>query len=1039
VRLFDILAAQRRVIYLVVVLLSVGGVWLARSLPSAIYPELLFPRITIVAEGSSLGARQVEFSVTRPLEEAVSTVPGVTRVTSKSIRGAAEISVTFTPATDMQSALQLAQTRVSQIRNTLPSDVNVEVARLTPSLFPILSYNLEGTDPSTLYDIARYQIRPIISRVPGVGRVDVQGSSIREIEVVADPSMLAAQGLTYNDLATAIQNAISPAAVGRAARDYKQYLIVTDQEAHSVADVGAVVLPNGLHVRDVATVQMGTEDQVMLVRGDGRPAALLNITRQPGGNTVDIADSVASIAATIRKTLPPGVILKPVYDQAALVREAVTSVRDAMIIGAVLAIIVLFAFLRHGRITAVSATAIPLTMAITVFVMSMIGQTFNLMTLGAMAIAVGLVIDDAVVITENIARHLSFTPDRHLAIRDALQELILPVTTSTITTVVVFLPLGLLTGVVGQFFKALSITLTIAVIVSLFLAITLIPLLSEQFVRADDAGTEQPGAKKSGILHHIGRGLDSLADIYERSLVSVLRHVWIMIGGAVLLVILGVVAARFTGTGFLPEMDEGAFVLDYFTPGGTALSETDREVHIAEKILAQTPEISGTSRRTGAELGLFATQQNVGDLVARLVPESKRSRSIFEVMDDVRGKISTAVPRLHIEFVQILSDVINDLAGAARPVEIKLFGDDLNQLETYARSISDPLGKVPGVEDLFNGVSEPSAEILLHVGSAESARAGLTPTGVGDVVQGALLGVPAGEVRAADRAIGVRVRAPDAVRFDANKLGDLPLVSTATRSAVPLSAVATLTPTETRAELDRENQQQMIAITSDVSGRALSGVMTDVKRVLAAHPPPAGIRVELGGQYAGQQAAFHALLLVLLLAALSVTAVMVVQFQSFVEPLVVLVVAPISFVGAVVLLLITGTQLNVSSFMGLILLVGLIVKNGIILLDFTRYRMVHDDVPLEIGLRDAARTRLRPILMTTLCTLFGLLPLALGLGAGSELQRPLALAVIGGLALSTPITLYMVPSLLVLIRGREYRIARPAAETALAEPTATAP
>lgn len=1028
-RLFDILAAQRRVIYLIVVLLSVGGVWMARSLPSAIYPELLFPRITIVAEGSSLGARQVEFSMTRPLEEAVSTVPGVTRVTSKSIRGASEISVTFTPATDMQSALQLAQTRVSQIRNTLPADVNVEVARLTPSLFPILSYNLEGTDPSTLYDIARYEIRPIFSRVPGVGRVDVQGSSIREIEVVADPTTLAAQGLTYNDLATAIQNAISPAAVGRAARDYKQYLIVTDQEAHSAADVGAVVLPNGLHVRDVATVEVGTEDKVMLVRGDGRPAALLNITRQPGGNTVDIADSVAAIAANIRKTLPPGVILKPVYDQAALVREAVTSVRDAMIIGAVLAIIVLFAFLRHGRITAVSATAIPLTMAITVFVMSMIGQTFNLMTLGAMAIAVGLVIDDAVVITENIARHLSFTPNRHIAIREALQELILPVTTSTITTVVVFLPLGLLTGVVGQFFKALSITLTIAVIVSLVLAITLIPLLSEQFVRSEDASQEQPGATGSGrgILSRIGRGLDSLADLYERSLVSVLHHVRLMIAGAVILVILGVVAASVTGTGFLPEMDEGAFVLDYFTPGGTALSETDREVRIAEKILAQTPEISGTSRRTGAELGLFATQQNVGDLVARLVPQSQRSRTIFEVMDDVRGKITSAVPRLHIEFVQILSDVINDLAGAARPVEIKLFGDNLDQLEAYARTLSDPLSKIPGVEDLFNGVSEPSAEMLLHVGSAASAHAGLTPTGVGDIVQGALLGVPAGEVRAADRAIAVRVRAPDAIRFDANKLGDLPLVTSTNHSAVPLSAVATLTPTETRAELDRENQQQMISITTDVSGRALSGVMSDVKSVLASHPAPAGIRIEIGGQYAGQQEAFHALLLVLLLAALSVTAVMVVQFQSFVEPLVVLIVAPISFVGAVVLLLITGTQLNVSSFMGLILLVGLIVKNGIILLDFTRYRMVHDNVPLEIGLRDAARTRLRPILMTTLCTLFGLLPLALGLGAGSELQRPLALAVIGGLALSTPITLYMVPSLLVLIRGKDYRI-RPAVE-----------
>lgn len=1027
-RLFDVLAAQRRVIYLIVVLLSVGGVWLARSLPSAIYPELLFPRITIVAEGSSLGARQVEFSVTRPLEEAVSTVPGVTRVTSKSIRGASEISVTFSPKADMQSALQLTQTRVSQVRNALPADVNIEVARLTPSLFPILSYNLEGADPSTLYDIARYQIRPVLSRVPGVGRVEVQGSSIREIEVVADPSTLAAQGLTYDDLATAIRAAISPAAVGRAARDYKQYLIVTDQEAHTPADIGAVVLSNGLHVRDIATVEMGAEDKVSLVRGDGRPAALLNITRQPGGNTVDVADSVAAIAATIRKTLPPGVILKPVYDQAALVREAVTSVRDAMLIGAVLAVIVLFAFLRHGRITAVSATAIPLTMAITVFIMSMIGQTFNLMTLGAMAIAVGLVIDDAVVITENIARHLSFTANRHIAIRDALQELILPVTTSTITTVVVFLPLGLLTGVVGQFFKALSITLTIAVLVSLLLAITLIPLLSEQFVRSEiGQGSKAIAATRhAGFLQRMSHGLDSLADLYERSLVSVLHHVRIMIGAALALVVLGVVAARYTGTGFLPEMDEGAFVLDYFTPGGTALSETDREVHIAERILAQTPEISGTSRRTGAELGLFATQQNTGDVVARLVPQSRRSRSIFEVIDDVRGKIAAAVPRLHIEFVQILSDVINDLAGAARPVEVKLFGDDLNQLETYARTLSEPLSHVAGVEDLFNGVSEPSAEMLLHVGSTESARAGLTPTGVGDAVQGALLGVPAGEVRSEDRAIGVRVRAPDAVRFDANRLGELPLVAQSSRSAVPLSAVATLTPTETRAELDRENQQQMIAITSDVSGRSLGGVMTDVKNVLAAHPPPHGIRVELGGQYAGQQEAFHALLLVLLLAALSVTAVMVVQFQSFVEPLVVLVVAPISFVGAVVLLLITGTPLNVSSFMGLILLVGLIVKNGIILLDFTRYRMVNDNVSLEIGLRDAARTRLRPILMTTLCTLFGLLPLALGLGAGSELQRPLALAVIGGLALSTPITLYMVPSLLVLIRGRDYRIRHPA-------------
>ncbi|HEV2644629.1 MAG TPA: efflux RND transporter permease subunit, partial [Candidatus Elarobacter sp.] len=519
-RLFDVLSAQRRVIYLVVALMSVGGIWFARTLASAIYPELQFSRITIVAQGSALGARQVEFAMTRPLEEAISTVPGVTRVTSKSIRGATEISVTFSPQTDMQNALQLTQTRVNQARSALPDGVDVEVERLTPSLFPILSYNVEGADPSTLYDIARYEIRPVFSRVPGVGRVDVQGSSIREIEVVADPATLAQQGLTYDDLANAIKSSIAPAAVGRAARDYKQYLIVTDQEARSTADVENVMLPNGLHVRDVATVQMGTEDQVSIVAGDGRPAALLNITRQQGGNTVAMADSIAALAATIRKTLPPGVILKPVYDQAALVRDAVSSVRDAMIIGAILAIIVLFAFLRHGRITAVSATAIPLTLAITVFIMSLIGQTFNLMTLGAMAIAVGLVIDDAVVITENIARHLGLVADRRTAIREAVQELIWPVTTSTITTVVVFLPLGLLTGVVGQFFRALSVTLTIAVLVSLLLALSIIPLLSEQFVNSEDAEHIRAEERNEhpGLLLRISHGLNALSDAYERSL-----------------------------------------------------------------------------------------------------------------------------------------------------------------------------------------------------------------------------------------------------------------------------------------------------------------------------------------------------------------------------------------------------------------------------------------------------------------------------------------------------------------------------------------
>jgi CzcA family heavy metal efflux pump len=1001
--LFSLIAEQRRFVMLAVSLAAATGIWAAVRLPSSIYPELEFSRIAIVAQGSTLGARQQVFSVTRPIEEAVSVVPGVTRVTSRSIRGGSDVNVTFLPSVDMQVALQLVQARVNAVRTELPASVALQVERLTPSIFPIVSYNLVGGDAATLYDIARFQISPVFARVPGVGRVDVQGSSVRELEVVADPVRLARVGRTYDDLATVIRQATSVNAVGRVSRDYKQYLVVTQSEARAPDDIAAIPIGGGLRVRDVATVTLGREDRVQLVAGDGRPAALLSITRQPGGNTLRMADSIDALAAQFRKSLPAGVLLVPVYDQAVLVRDAVASVRDAMLIGAALAVCVLLAFLRSWRVTAISASVIPLTLAITVGAMSLLGQTFNLMTLGALAIAIGLVIDDAVVVTENIVRHLAMTSDRTRAIREAVQELLWPVTTSTVTTVVVFAPLRLLEGIVGQFFAALSLTLTVAVLVSLVLAFTVIPLLCAAYLPQRDT-----------TAHEAGR----IERWYDRALDRVLQHRIALGVLALLLGAGGVIAYRATGTGFLPEMDEGAFVLDYWTPGGTSLDETDRMIHQVETLLARTPAIAATARRTGAELGLFATEQNTGDMIVRL--RADRDLPTDAVIGQVRDSIAATMPRLRVEFVQILSDVINDLAGASKPVEIKLFGPDLAALEAYGKVLAHDMEKVPGLEDLYDGNAEPSAELSMAIDRVETARLGVSPEQVAIAVSGALLGVPAGELRLDDRAIGVRVRAPDAVRFDPAALSSLPVITTASRDATPLGALATFTPHNARAELLRENQQQEVMLTADVAERALGDVMHDVRGVLAAHAVPAGIRLELGGQYASQQAAFASLLLVLALAAICVVAVMVIQFRSFVEPFVVLLAAPLSFVGAILALLLTGTPLNVSSFMGGILLVGLIVKNGIILLDFTDHLMRHRGLQLEPALREAARVRLRPILMTTLCTLFGLLPLALGLGTGSELQKPLALAVLGGLALSTPITLFLVPSLLMAIRGRTY-------------------
>ncbi len=1004
--LFDLLAAHRRFVLLAVSLLSAAGIWAAVRLPSSIYPELQFARIAVIAEGSTLGARQQVFSVTRPLEEAVSVVPGVTRVTSRSIRGGSEINVTMLPSVDMQTALQQVQARVNAVRGDLPLGIDLLVERLTPSVFPVISYNLEGGDAATLYDIARFQIGPVFARVPGVGRVDVQGSSVRELEVVADPARLAQVGLSYDDLASAIRQSTTVSAVGRVARNYKQYLIVTQGEARSPEDIASVSIGNGLRVRDVATVTLGREDRVRLVAGDGRPAALVSVTRQPGGNTLRMADSIDALAIQFSNALPSGVILRPVYDQAVLVRAAVASVRDAMLIGAALAVIVLLVFLRNWRVTAISASVIPLTLAITIWLMSLVGQTFNLMTLGALAIAIGLVIDDAVVVTENIVRHLGFTPNRADAIRDAVQELLWPVTTSTITTVVVFAPLRLLEGIVGQFFASLSMTLTIAVLVSLVLAFTIIPLLCAALLTGSESAESGAGRMERW---------------YDRALDTVLRHRAFVGAAVVVLAVGGVVAYRFTGTGFLPEMDEGAFVLDYWTPGGTALDETDRMINKVEMLLRRTPEIAATSRRTGAELGLFATEQNRGDMVVRLTRGGDVATE--EVIARVRDSIATTMPRLRVEFVQILSDVINDLAGAAKPVEIKLFGPNLEALEAYGKVLATDMRTVVGLEDFYDGNAEPSAELAMAIDRVEAARLGMTPAQIASSASGALLGVDAGELRLDDRAIRVRVRAPDVVRFDAAALASLPVITAPGRASTPLGAVATFTPRNTRAELLRENQQQVVMLTAGVAERALGDVMADVRGVLAKHPVPQGIRLELGGQYATQQTAFASLLLVLALAAVSVMAVMVIQFRSFVEPFVVLLAAPLSFVGAILALLVTGTPLNVSSFMGGILLVGLIVKNGIILLDFTDHLLHERGLALEAALREAARVRLRPILMTTLCTLFGLLPLALGFGTGSELQKPLALAVLGGLALSTPITLFLVPSLLMAIRGRSYTIA----------------
>ncbi len=1055
--------------YLIVALLCVAGIYSVFRLPSSIYPEVEFPRIIVVAEGGQLEPRNMVVAVARPIEDAVSALQGVqiARVTSRTVRGSSEVSIQFSPSTDMQLALQLVQTKVGEVQPTLPAGIELDAQRLTPSVFPIISYNLTGAPPTVLRELATYTIRPRLARLPGVAQVRIEGGDVREIEVVVQPERLAANHLTIGQIEDAIGQTSAVASVGRVSRNYQQYNVLATGEALSLDDIRHIVVstPSAakskpkdggadrtpIRVGDVADVKYGAEDRTNAFTGDGVPAAIVSVTRQIGGNTVEIADEVDGAMTALRPQLPRGVKVERVYNQSSLVRDSIANVRDAILIGGLLAVVVLLAFLGHLRITIIAATTIPLTVVITFFFMRLFGQTFNLMSLGGIAVAIGLVIDDAVVVVENIERHLRrrTVENRRDAIYGSVGELTAAVIGSTITTVVVFLPLVLLEGVVGQFFAALSVALTVSVLISLLLALTLIPLLADQFLPQtvgagivsaqvlfdkdglqntspserddsliepeDEAGAMVDAA--GNLARRIQRLLAGLEQQYTSALDWVFAHRRTAIIATLVAVALGALVYTRLETGFLPEMDEGGFVLDYRLPPGTSLAETNTVVSQMETILRATPEVAAYSRRTGSQLGFFATDPNEGDILVRL--KDKRSRDSEEVVDDVRRQIESKLPAAHVEFVELLQDIIDDLAGSPRPVEIKLFGNDLAALQHTAVDLSERVEKIPGIVEVYNGVSAGAPELVARIDSLRAERAGLSVQAISTQLNSALLGHRVTQIREGDRLTGVRVRLPDETRFDFAKISNVP-ITTPNNVTQPLAAFADIRREAGQSNLVRQDQRQMVAITAGLSNRGLGSVSNDVRALLAKTQLPPGVTYELGGQYESQQTAFRGLLMVFGLAIALVFVVLVIQFRSYTEPLVILCAAPVSLVGAMLALWATRTPLNISSFMGLIMLVGLVVKNGIILLDYAGKLRRERDVSVDKALREAGRVRLRPILMTTLCTIFGLAPLAIGLGAGAEMQRPLAIAVIGGLLLSTFVTLLVVPVVSLQLSEKRY-------------------
>jgi CzcA family heavy metal efflux pump len=992
-----------RAVGLLAVALVVSGAIAAFRLPSSIYPPLQFPRIVIVAHSGTLPPQSMSLIVTRPIEQVVMAVPGIRRVRSKSIRGASEISAQFDPSTNMVVALQMVQNRVAEITGDLPGDTQMQIERMTPEIFPSFILSLTGALPTAdLYDYANFVMKPEIARVPGAGIIEVQASDTREIEVVLDPAKLAAAGLTVVDVSEAlkVQNTIEP--VGRFQQSGLQHLTLASGLWKNVDEIAEapVKITNGsaIRVSDIGTVTRGAPDRTLLVTGGGRDAVVMTIAQQIGVNIIDLKDGLDDAISRLATTLPAGISISRVYDLAEFVEESIASVRDAILIGGLLAVVVLLVFLRSWRLTMIAAITLPLAVIPTFAFMWLFGGTINLMSMGGLAVAIGLVIDDAVVVVENVHRRAG---EGGSAVVDAVQQLMVPLVTSTLTTVVVFAPLGLLAGVPGQFFRALSLSLSVAVLMSLALSISIVPLM------ASWAATHH---RPTGESH--GR-----ADrVYGRLLGAVVDRPLVAVTSALALGALTILLFSRVATGFFPAADEGGFVIDYLTPAGSALSETDRQVRAIERVVSETPEVVSYSRRTGSELGLFATAQNSGDVLVRLKPRSQRSRSSDEIISDMRERVHAAAPLADIEFVQLLQDMLGDLEGNPEPIEIKIFGDDPDRLAELAEPVEAMMNKVEGVVDVV-GVQQGNPEVTWNVDPIAAGRYGLNATQVSNQMAGNWLGEVATGLRLADRTIPVRVRLPDSFRFDPNRLAET-LIRTGDGKPIPVSEVATMERANGQGELRRENLRAMAVVSGRLEGRDLGSAVAEIRSKLNALKLPIGYTYDIGGQYQAQGQAFRELLLVFALAVGLVFTILVIQFRAWLPAILILLAAPLSLAGALLLMWLTGIELNISSAMGLILLVGLVVKNGIMLLDFSE-KLHAEGEPFHRAIAHAGRIRLRPILMTTFCTLFGLLPLALGLGAGAELQKPLALAVIGGLALSTPVTLLVVPGLYAAIKGEK--------------------
>ena len=1000
-------------IYFIVAALCLAGVYCALKMPSSVFPQTNFPRVVIELENGVMPGHEMMATITRPVEEGMKDIQGVTSVRSSTGRGSATVDVFFTWKTDMVQAELFVQTRLSQIRTSLPTTLNAEVHRLNFSGFPIAGISLTGNTRSTaeLWETARYIIKPKLLRIPGIARIDLTGGSAPEFQVIVDPERLQSLGLTLAQVTDGLTKSTLVASAGLHEEEHLLYLTLVDGRATSIRELEDLAIAasddHPIKIHDFARVVAGVEPVNTVVTADGGNAVLLNIRSQPDGSTLAIADALKSDLKELRRQLPPGMNLAFFYDQSLLVSESVRSVWEAIAFGLVLSVAIMFLFLRNWGTTLVAAAVIPVTVLFTLIAMSLLDMSFNLMTLGGIAAAIGLIIDDAIVVTEAIYAKLASGRSRLEAVEEAVSEILMPLIGSTLTPVVVFVPLAFLDGVPGVFFRALAMAMAVALLASLLLAVTLTPALAGAFIRVRRA-------ENSGATHtqeDFGLLMRTVIRVYEFCVRTALKNSWIVPGLCALMVLGSVAMYWRLSSDFLPEMDEGGFVIDYVAPSGTSLTETHRALLEVEGILKQTPEVESFSRRTGVALGYQLVEPNTGDFLVKL--KSDRTRKTKTVIAELREKLSISQPQIEWEFPGILSDLIGDLTYSPEPVEVKLLSEDLDFLKKKAPLIKAKIRRVDGIVDEKDGLVITGPSIGLHVRSADAQRYGLDADTISKTVNTALLGQVTASVLRGDRSIGIRVKMDPKHFRSIDALKNMAL-RTPTGISIPVSQVADVRKDPGELELHRDDLRQNVSITARLEGRDLGSAMTQIRELLSKDDSlPAGA-VEYGGVYKQQQESFQNLLLVLVVAVILVFTILLLEFRTFTEPLSIVIGALLALSGTIMALWVTGTTLNIISYLGAIIGVGIVAKNGILMLDCVD-ALRQQGKALDDALVLSGRRRLRPVLMTSLAAALGMLPLAYGIGSGAEMLKPMAIAVIGALCISVLLSLIATPAIFALL------------------------